>query len=197
MARENRTTKKSRTTVPVVSRAATQREAAAKAKKTQKARGERMGRMDIVGLSVILVVVLIVLLTIAVPLRNYYHVRSETARLQHSIAAKQAQKEELLNEIDKYKSEDYLEQEARRRFGVIAEGETAYRIMDRRMNPDSTVTTNKLDDVDERPWYEILWGSIAEDEDVSATGSTNANPGSLPVAPASPSAGPENPPAAQ
>ena len=197
MARENHTTKKSRTTVPVVSRAATQREAAAKAKKTQKARGERMGRMGIVGLSVILVVVLIVLLTIAVPLRNYYHVRSETARLQHSIAAKQAQKEELLNEIDKYKSEDYLEQEARRRFGVIAEGETAYRIMDRRMNPDSTVTTNKLDDVDERPWYEILWGSIAEDEDVSATGSTNANPGSLPVAPASPSAGPENPPAAQ
>ena len=197
MARENHTTKKSRTTVPVVSRAATQREAAAKAKKTQKAPGERMGRMDIVGLSVILVVVLIVLLTIAVPLRNYYHVRSETARLQQSIAAKQAQKEELLNEIDKYKSEDYLEQEARRRFGVIAEGETAYRIMDRRMNPDSTVTTNKLDDVDERPWYEILWGSIAEDEDVSATGSTNANPGSLPVAPASPSAGPENPPAAQ
>lgn len=197
MARENHTTKKSRTTVPVVSRAATQREAAAKAKKTQKARGERMGRMGIVGLSVILVVVLIVLLTIAVPLRNYYHVRSETARLQQSIAAKQAQKEELLNEIDKYKSEDYLEQEARRRFGVIAEGETAYRIMDRRMNPDSTVTTNKLDDVDERPWYEILWGSIAEDEDVSATGSTNANPGSLPVAPASPSAGPENPPAAQ
>ena len=197
MARENHTSKKSRTTVPVVSRAATQREAAAKAKKTQKARGERMGRMGIVGLSVILVVVLIVLLTIAVPLRNYYHVRSETARLQQSIAAKQAQKEELLNEIDKYKSEDYLEQEARRRFGVIAEGETAYRIMDRRMNPDSTVTTNKLDDVDERPWYEILWGSIAEDEDVSATGSTNANPGSLPVAPASPSAGPENPPAAQ
>lgn len=197
MARENHTTKKSRTTVPVVSRAATQREAAAKAKKTQKARGERMGRMGIVGLSVILVVVLIVLLTIAVPLRNYYHVRSETARLQQSIAAKQAQKEELLNEIDKYKSEDYLEQEARRRFGVIAEGETAYRIMDRRMNPDSTVTTNKLDDVDERPWYEILWGSIAEDEDVSATGSTNANPGSLPVTPASPSAGPENPPAAQ
>ena len=197
MARENHTSKKSRTTVPVVSRAATQREAAAKAKKTQKARGERMGRMGIVGLSVILVVVLIVLLTIAVPLRNYYHVRSETARLQHSIAAKQAQKEELLNEIDKYKSEDYLEQEARRRFGVIAEGETAYRIMDRRMNPDSTVTTNKLDDVDERPWYEILWGSIAEDEDVSATGSTNANPGSLPVTPASPSAGPENPPAAQ
>lgn len=92
MARENHTTKKSRTTVPVVSRAATQREAAAKAKKTQKARGERMGRMDIVGLSVILVVVLIVLLTIAVPLRNYYHVRSETARLQQSIAAKQAQK---------------------------------------------------------------------------------------------------------
>lgn len=197
MARENHPSKKSRTTVPVVSRAATQREAAAKAKKTQKVRGERMGRMDIVGLSVILVVVLIVLLTIAVPLRNYYHVRSETARLQHSIAAKQAQKEELLNEIDKYKSEDYLEQEARRRFGVIAEGETAYRIMDRRMNPDSTVTTNKLDDVDERPWYEILWGSIAEDEDVSATGSTNANPGSLPVTPASPSAGPENPPAAQ
>ena len=197
MARENHTSKKSRTTVPVVSRAATQREAAAKAKKTQKARGERMGRMGIVGLSVILVVVLIVLLTIAVPLRNYYHVRSETARLQHSIAAKQAQKEELLNEIDKYKSEDYLEQEARRRFGVIAEGETAYRIMDRRMNPDSTVTTNKLDDVDERPWYEILWGSIAEDEDVSATGSTNANPGSLPVTPASPSAVPENPPAAQ
>ncbi|MFR9852895.1 septum formation initiator family protein [Corynebacterium striatum] len=190
MARQNHTSKKSRTTVPVVSRATRQREAAAKAKaKGASQRIKSMGRMDIVGFAVILVVVLIVLLTIAVPLRNYYHVRSETARLERAIAAKQAEKEELLEEIDKYRSEDYLQQEARRRFGVIAEGETAYRIMDNRMNHNNTVTTDRLSDVDSRPWYEILWGSISEDEDTSVTGSTNTDPGHLPTV--APSSGPE------
>ena len=162
MARENHTTKKSRTTVPVVSRAATQREAAAKAKKTQKARGERMGRMDIVGLSVILVVVLIVLLTIAVPLRNYYHGRSEIARLNESIAAKQDEKTALLEKIDKYKSDEYIKQEARRRFGVVDEGETAYRIIDPQIKPEDQLTTDGQKEEDSRDWYEVLWDSVAE-----------------------------------
>ncbi|MDO5032831.1 septum formation initiator family protein [Corynebacterium sp.] len=122
---------------------------------------QRAGKMDIVGVGVIIAVILIVLLAIAQPLRNYYHVRSETARLESSIAAKQAQKEELLEEIDKYNNDDYLKQQARRRFGVMEEGETAFRIIDPRMKHENTVTTDKLEEHDERPWYEVLWDSVA------------------------------------
>lgn len=119
--------------------------------------------LDILGVGVIIAVVLVVLLSIAVPLRNYYHGQSEIARLESSIAAKQAHKEDLLTEIDKYNSEEYVKQEARRRFGVMDEGETAFRIMDPRMDSGDTVTSERREDTDDREWYTVLWDSVAEE----------------------------------
>lgn len=119
--------------------------------------------LDILGVGVIIAVVLVVLLSIAVPLRNYYHGQSEIARLESSIAAKQAHKDDLLTEIDKYNSEEYVKQEARRRFGVMDEGETAFRIMDPRMDSGDTVTSERREDTDDRQWYAVLWDSVAEE----------------------------------
>ena len=98
------------------------------------------------------------------PLRNYYNGQSEIARLESSIAAKQERKDKLLAEIDKYRSDEYIKQEARRRFGVMDEGETAFRIMDPRMDSGDTVTSEHREDIDEREWYTVLWDSVAESE---------------------------------
>lgn len=137
--------------------------------------------MTIVGVGIIISIVVIVLLTIAVPLRNYYHGRSEIARLNESIAAKQAEKDYLLTEIDRYRSDEYVEQEARRRFGVVAQGETAYRIMDPQMTPGHTVTTDRGAERDDRSWYEVLWDSVAEPPKDAEKMNSDVDPGQLPT----------------
>ena len=150
-------------TVPVASRAHTQAGKRAPVK-TAKAKPPRQrGRVDLLGYAIILFVLLAILWAVATPLRNYYSGRAEIARLEESITANQAEKDRLLEEIDKYKSDAYVEQEARRRLGLVAEGETAYRIMDPHMNSDDSVTTDRRAEEDKRPWYEVLWDSIADD----------------------------------
>ena len=86
MAREKKTQRnRSRTRVPVASRAADIR----KAQRAQLKQKQKPDRMSIAGVGVIVAIVLVVLFAIAIPLRNYYHGRSEIARLNESIAAKQ------------------------------------------------------------------------------------------------------------
>ena len=159
MARTTPTRTTRRNTVPVHTRA---RDAHKTPKRPKKPKG-----LDILGVGVIIAVVLIVLLTIAVPLRNYYNGQSEIARLESSIAAKQERKDELLAEIEKYRSDEYIKQEARRRFGVMDEGETAFRIMDPRMDSGDTVTSEHREDIDEREWYTVLWDSVAEEAETA------------------------------
>ena len=159
MARERKMQRnRSRTRVPVASRAADVR----KAQHAQLKQKQKPDRMSIAGVGVIMAIVLVVLLVIAVPLRNYYHGRSEIARLNESIAAKQDEKAALLEKIDKYKSDEYIKQEARRRFGVVDEGETAYRIIDPQIKPEDQLTTDGQKEEDSRDWYEVLWDSVAE-----------------------------------
>ena len=180
MARKIESGRKRRTTVPVVSRTVEDRGSSTR-RSARSGAGKPAAKMNIVGVGVIISVVVIVLLTIAVPLRNYYNGRSEIARLNESISAKQAEKEAILTEIDRYRSDEFVEQEARRRFGVVAEGETAYRIMDPQMTPGHTVTTERGTEMDERPWYEVLWDSVAQPPEEAEKTNSNVNPGQLPT----------------
>lgn len=121
------------------------------------------GRLDIPSLAVIGVVVLLILATVYVPLKNYFDGRTEIARLEESIAAKQVEREGLVAEIERYEDEAFIEQEARRRLGVIEPGETAWRIVDGRMVPEGQMTTSSDDEEVQPEWYEVLWDSIAEE----------------------------------
>ena len=53
-----------------------------------------------------------------------------------------------------------MEQEARRRLGVMAEGESAWRIIDPRMSHSPSITTDEVPD--ERSWSEVMWDSLRE-----------------------------------
>lgn len=142
-----------RTTVPVSSRA----EAAGQ----EPRRRPKPQRLSLIGVGVLVAVALVILIAIAVPLRNYYQGRSEIARLNESIASMEDEKQRLEDEIVRYSDEDYVRQEARRRLGVIGEGETAYRIVDPRMQDSGTLTTDAAEEEAATPWYETLWDSIA------------------------------------
>lgn len=185
MAKESRSSK--RRSVPVSSRKA----AGAPRQKPRKQKA-RLGAFEI---GILVSVALVVLLIIAVPLRNYFQQRSEIARLTESIAMKQAEKERLQSEIEDYRSEAYVREQARQRLGVIAQGETAYRIIDPRMDRDSSVTSDVEAENLERPWYEILWTSISEPEMVLEEEAEERLDTRMPIEPGTETL-PENPPEA-
>lgn len=147
--------------VPVASREAERRE-----RKAAKARAKtRPGfrQRDLASTGILIVVILLVLAAIAVPLRNYYEGRGEIARAQTSIAALEAEKQQLETDIEHYQDNDFVEQEARRRLGVLAEGETAWRIVDPRMSGREPITSDAAEVTDNRVWPEVLWDSLRED----------------------------------
>src|SRR5699024_5467277 len=71
-------------------------------------------------------------------------------------------------------SDAYIEQEARRRLGVVEEGEVAFRILDPEITSGDSVTTDEQAEAESRNWHEVLWDSIAEAPDPEAT---NYSPG--------------------
>lgn len=145
-------------TVPVTSRDKTQREEQeAKSKRKTK---PALFQQDIASTGLLIAVVLVVLIAIAVPLRNYYEGRGEIARAQASIEALEARKEQLESDIARYEDPEYAEQEARRRLGVLAEGETAWRIIDPRMTQNPAITSDETPD--NRDWQHFLWDSLRE-----------------------------------
>lgn len=157
-------TKRSRirrpSTVPVASR---DRENAVRAAQRKK-RGRAIAfpKQDMTSVVILIAVLILVLLAIAAPLRNFYEGRAEIARANESIARLEAQKQVLEDDIAMYDDDAFLKQEARRRLGVMEEGETAWRIIDPRMTAPEAITTGKDDISDTRTWPEVMWDSLRE-----------------------------------
>lgn len=146
-------------TVPVASRERGNDQRAAKST-AKKRRLPAMFQQDITSTAILIALVIAVLIAIAVPLRNYYEGRAEIARAQSSIEQLEHRKAELEEDIAKYEDPAYVEQEARRRLGVMAEGESAWRIIDPRMSHSPSITTDEVPD--ERSWSEVMWDSLRE-----------------------------------
>lgn len=153
-------------TVPVASRDRAQREQAEARKKRGRAKPLIL-QQDLASTGILIAVILTVLIAIAVPLRNYYEGRSEIARAQASIEALQQRKDELEADIARHEDPVYVEQEARRRLGVLAEGETAWRIIDPRMTQNPAITSEEAPD--DREWHQFLWDSLREIPEAQAS----------------------------
>lgn len=157
-------TKRSRTrrpsTVPVASRDRENAERAARRK--QRGRAVAFPKQDMASVVILIAVLILVLLAIAAPLRNFYEGRAEIARANESIARLEAQKKALEDDIAMYDDDAFIKQEARRRLGVMEEGETAWRIIDPRMTAPEAITTGKDDIPDTRTWPQVMWDSLRE-----------------------------------
>lgn len=181
-------TKRSRTrrpsTVPVASRDRENAERAARRK--QRGRAIAFPKQDMASVVILIAVLILVLLAIAAPLRNFYEGRAEIARANESIARLEAQKQALEEDIAMYDDDAFLKQEARRRLGVMEEGETAWRIIDPRMTAPEAITTGKDDIPDTRTWPEVMWDSLREVPEEELPPIDDAPP--APEAPAEPPA---------
>ena len=147
-------------TVPVASRDRERAERVAQRK--QRGRAIAFPKQDMASVVILIAVLILVLLAIAAPLRNFYEGRAEIARANESIARLEAQKQALESDIAMYDDEAFLKQEARRRLGVMEEGETAWRIIDPRMTASEAITTGKDDIPDTRTWPVVMWDSLRE-----------------------------------
>ncbi|OHR24283.1 septum formation initiator family protein [Corynebacterium sp. HMSC034A01] len=181
-------TKRSRTrrpsTVPVASRDRENAERAARHK--QRGRAIAFPKQDMASVVILIAVLILVLLAIAAPLRNFYEGRAEIARANESIARLEAQKKALEDDIAMYDDDAFLKQEARRRLGVMEEGETAWRIIDPRMTAPEAITTGKDDIPDTRTWPQVMWDSLREVPTEELPPIDDAPPAPAPEAPAAP-----------
>lgn len=117
-------------------------------------------RLSIAESAVIVLVAILILGAVAVPLRNYFQGRTDIARTTEAIAQKQEEKDRLLREVDRYNSEAYQREEARKRLGVIEEGETAFRILDPAMSTGADPAQAE-EEQGPQEWWRVLWDSIA------------------------------------
>ncbi|OFU51740.1 hypothetical protein HMPREF3120_11135 [Corynebacterium sp. HMSC11D10] len=156
-------------TVPVASRDAERAQRAAERKQRSRTRRARVfPKQDMASVVILISVVLLVLLAIAAPLRNYYEGRAEIARAQESIERLEARKQALESDIAMYEDDAFMRQEARRRLGVVEEGETVWRILDPRMSAPDNLPTAADEIPDDREWSEVLWDSLRDIPEVEA-----------------------------
>ncbi|QGY54979.1 septum formation initiator family protein [Corynebacterium pseudotuberculosis] len=119
-------------------------------------------RLHARGLVIVGIVVVILVVMIFRPLHTYMVQRADIARLASSIEQKQQKKDDLLSELDKYKSDAYIREQARTRLGVIARGERAYRVLTPELEAKDPIGGGESTRHDDsRPWFEKLWDSVS------------------------------------
>ncbi|AZA13150.1 septum formation initiator family protein [Corynebacterium choanae] len=117
-------------------------------------------------IAVLMVCLLVIVLMLNNPLQNYFEQRAEIQRLTAEKVRKIEQKEQWLADIERYKDEHYVQEQARLRLGVIAPGERAYRIIAPPVAapPAGPVTPNGTPTDELGPWWQVMWDSIADPE---------------------------------
>ncbi|KKO83376.1 FtsB family cell division protein [Corynebacterium otitidis] len=120
----------------------------------------RLARLSAGEVLIFVLVFLVILLAVARPLTNYFEGRSEIARAEQAIEDKERHIEELESVLSDYESEVYVREQARKRLSVVGEGETAFRIIDPGMDEAEGQGGEVAEEY--RPWWQVLWDSIAE-----------------------------------
>ncbi|MBP3088896.1 septum formation initiator family protein [Corynebacterium sp. sy017] len=140
-------------------------------------------KLSVRELIILGVVSIIVLFLIFSPLRNHLQQKAEIARVSAAIERKEEQKKQLIEQIEKYQSEAYIREQARTQLGVIAPGETAFRVIEppQAQNQDQKVGTEHADAT--QPWYELLWDSVTVPEKHQPQEETATEPMNLPIMP--------------
>lgn len=133
------------------------------AKQLRKQRKKRTSGISIFRTAIFLVIIILVVLMVSVPLRNYFEQRGEITRAVARVAALQSQEKDLHEQLDQWKSDDFVRQQARKRLGAIEPGERAYRVL-------SEAPVDGDDDPQHQEaaahhtgehWWQVMWRSVA------------------------------------
>lgn len=152
-------------------------------------------------------------------LRAYISQQEQLRDVNSSLAEANANAEALQDELDRWADPEYVKSQARDRFGYVAPGETAYKVVDTETVTGEDPIADLAAENAERspyapagtsaPWYTTIWGSVevagaAQDAAAEAADTPAPAEGDIPapgepadsVAPA-PAPAPEDPPASE
>ncbi|MBB3115790.1 FtsB family cell division protein [Corynebacterium bovis] len=136
-------------------------------------------RVNPLAAVVVFLVVAFLALSVATPLRNYFQQRAELQHINEQITDQLQRRDELRSELDRYRNEDYVREQARTRLGLIEPGESSFRLLDPRISSGGTDADGQapgeaeLPSEKNKPWYTRLWDSVA----VPAEAGGDAPPG--------------------
>ena len=111
-------------------------------------------------LGVLAVVMVFLVVSISVPVRNHYSFVDQERTLAAERAELEADIAELQQVRDRLNDPQYIEAQARQRFGAIKPGEVPYRVVnDETAQREAEVAAAEAE-ANHTPWNEVLWGSI-------------------------------------
>ncbi|WP_333618433.1 FtsB family cell division protein [Dietzia sp.] len=119
-------------------------------------RGFALRRVGILALVMIFLVV-----SISVPVSNHY----EFVDQQRSLSKEQTQLESQISDLQRQQNKlndpEYIQAQARQRFGAVMPGETPYRVVNDQSAERAAANAAAEQEANKRPWNDVVWGSIA------------------------------------
>lgn len=135
-------------------------------------------------------VVLVAFVLVYPTLGSYLAARTEVEQLRQERDAALAENADLEADLKRWDDEAYVIAQARERLSFVMPGETAFRVVDPEVVPQTTTTADdgpvpETPTGATRPWYTTVWESVqvAGDLEVDGTRSGDADDAAPPVAP--------------
>ncbi|MGN8246898.1 FtsB family cell division protein [Cellulomonas soli] len=136
----------------------------------------------------VMAVVLGLAFVLAYPtLASYLQQQAELTQLRSQVAAARERNDDLQADLARWDDPAYVTAQARERLAFVMPGETAFRVVDPEIVPDTApvegaAPSSELDEGLTLPWYATVWDSVQEagaagdNEDAPATDAGTPSP---------------------
>lgn len=112
-------------------------------------------------IGILAVVMVFLIVSISVPVSNHYESVDQARALSSERAALESEISKLQQEKNKLNDPEYIQAQARQRFGAVKPGETPYRVVDDATAERAAAAAAAEEEANRKPWNETLWGSIS------------------------------------
>ncbi|MCB0914332.1 MAG: septum formation initiator family protein [Actinobacteria bacterium] len=115
-----------------------------------------------VRVGIVALVALVIALSLAVPLRSFVRQSDDNAALAAEVAAKERSIAELQADVERWRDDAFVEEQARSRLNYVYPGETAYVVVDADGDTPGKLPTKAAAEQQSGSWYERFWTSVEQ-----------------------------------
>lgn len=112
-------------------------------------------------IGILAVVMVFLIVSISVPVSNHYESVDQARALSSERAQLESEISTLQQEKNKLNDPEYIQAQARQRFGAVEPGETPYRVVDDATAERAAAAAAAEEEANRKPWNQTLWGSIS------------------------------------
>lgn len=107
-------------------------------------------------------VLIVLILMLYKPVSTYMEQRADIRRSEQLISQQEQEKQQLIDEIERYGDDRYVKEQARRRLGLVDKGELSFRVIDPAFEEGQPSQGKAEDQRSSKPWYQLMWDSLTE-----------------------------------